>query len=370
MHRVIDWMYSNTERRDEKLALYLQKHYEQKHRTYHNLGHLETMWRYITKNAPVEHWHQYVDAVFWHDLVYEPGATDNEQRSADAFVQYAKKHPSLLHTDADTTVRLIMSTKDPHAAYTSGDELTVMFTKADWNGMMDMHPDEDEYGVEKHWLDEWERGIFLENQRFGIEKYLTGRRKFLVEARDKGLISVSAATHALCNLRRTYRVGVMVGTFCPCHKGHMQIYEQACEMFDKVVIACCRNPAKPDRKSDVREVLPYVEVIEHDGQVVDLLHKMAFSHDANGWRVQPVLVRGIRDDFDRAYEDKYVRTLRDQVKLRNAMYRGWDMFPIVHFLCKPDYAHVSSTLVNGLLPEDQVMYTPTPYTPPKLEINW
>ena len=366
MHRVIDWMYSNTERRDEKLALYLQKHYEQKHRTYHNLSHLETMWRYITKNAPVEHWHQYVDAVFWHDLVYEPGATDNEQRSADAFVQYAKKHPSLLHTDADTTVRLIMSTKDPYAAYTSGDELTVMFTKADWNGMMDMHPDEDEYGVEKHWLDEWERGVFLENQKYDIETYLVNRRRFIIDSRDKGLITCRAAEHALCNLRRTYRVGVMVGTFCPFHNGHMQVYRQACEIFDKVVLVAGRNPDKARTQiSDIQEVLPYTQCIHYSGQTVDLLHKMAFSHDTNGWRVQPVLVRGIRDDLDRAYEDNYVRTLRDQCARR-----GWPEFPIVHILCKPQYSHVSGKLVRGLLPDDQAMYTPTPYMAPKLEINW
>ena len=365
MNAVIEHIYNVAGGRDECLGLYLYQHYEQPYRTYHNLGHIDTMWRYIEKHAPKEDWQKYVDAVLWHDLVYVPGATDNEIRSADAFMAYACKHPDKLHASREDTVHLIMATAHPEAALRSGDEATVLFIKADWNGMMDMRIDEDELGTDKHWLDEWERGIFLENQRFGIEKYLTGRRKFLVEARDKGLISVSAATHALCNLRRTYRIGVMVGTFCPFHNGHMQIYRQACEMFDKVVIVAGRNPDKPESASDVCDILPYTECFSYDGQTVDLLHKMAFRHDTNGWTVQPVLVRGIRDDLDRAYEDNYVRTLRDQCARR-----GWPEFPIVHILCKPQYSHVSGKLVRGLLPDDQAMYTPAPYTAPKLEINW
>ena len=365
MHRVIDWMYSNTGKRDEDLARYLQKHYEQPHRTYHNLGHLETMWRYITKNAPVEHWHQYVDAVFWHDLVYEPGATDNEQRSADAFMQYAKKHPSLLHTDADTTVRLIMSTKDPYAAYTSGDELTVMFAKADWNGMMDMQLAEDTLGIDKHWLDEWERGVFLENQKFPIDIYLAKREEFLDNAFDNRLLTSAVHDYAKIRLRRVYRVGVMAGSFSPFHNGHMEIYNQARAMFDKVLVVACRNPDKPERVSDVHDILPYTEIMEYGGQLVDLMHEMNFQQDHKGWAVQPVLVRGIRNDFDRQYEEMYVRTLRDQCRRRHV-----SEFPVVHFLCSPQYSHVSSTLVRGLLPDDRAMYTPAPYTAPKLEINW
>lgn len=365
MNTVIEHIYNVTGKLDERLGLYLYQHYEQKHRFYHNLGHIDTMWRYIERHAPKEDWPKYADAVLWHDLVYVPGATDNELKSAEAFMAYAAKHPDKLHARPEDTVRLIMATAHPGVELQLDDVSTTIFIKADWNGMMDMRLDEDEHGIDRHWLDQWERGIFLENQRFGIEKYLVNRRKFLVEARDKGLISVSAAAHALCNLRRTYRVGVMVGTFCPFHNGHMQIYEQACEMFDKVVVVAGRNPDKPLGLSDVSAVLPYAECLSYDGQTVDLLHSMVFSHDANGWTVQPVLVRGIRDDLDRAYEDTYVRVLRDQCARRR-----WPEFPIVHILCKPSYSHVSGKLVRGLQGVDKLMYTPPVYEVPKLDIYW
>jgi cytidyltransferase-like protein len=224
---------------------------------------------------------------------------------------------------------------------------------------------EDTLGIDKHWLDEWERGVFLENQKFQIDIYLAKREEFLDNAFDNRLLTAAVHDYAKIRLRRVYHVGVMAGSFSPFHNGHMEIYNQARAMFDKVLVVACRNPDKPERVSDVHDILPYTEIMEYGGQLVDLMHEMNFQQDHKGWAVQPVLVRGIRNDFDRQYEEMYVRTLRDQCRRRHM-----SEFPVVHFLCSPQYSHVSSTLVRGLLPDDRAMYTPAPYTAPKLEINW
>ncbi|MCP4075513.1 MAG: hypothetical protein GY744_04940 [Gammaproteobacteria bacterium] len=60
--------------------------YTESHRYYHTLGHIEHC---LDQFDQVSHLLQEPDAVelsiWYHDIIYQPGAVDNEQRSADTF---------------------------------------------------------------------------------------------------------------------------------------------------------------------------------------------------------------------------------------------------------------------------------------------
>lgn len=347
------------------LCHFMERQYGQPWRAYHNLDHIDRMWTFLQhNNGGLGSPDRFIDALLWHDVICEPGAFDNEKRSAELFMAYAARHPEELHTTVDYTVGLIMATANPRdAMLAKGDK--AFFVNADWNDMAyceDIYANKGEY---IRFLDAWDDGIFKEHSKFPIATYLRERILFLKRSLDRGLLSRQVADYALQRMRRTYRVGVFAGSFSPFHNGHLDIYNQACAMFDKVVIAIGQNPDKPAPRSNAHDVLPYAEVVEFDGQLVDLMHSMAVSDEHDGWSVQPVLVRGIRNAFDQTYEDMFVRTLRDQCRRR-----GDSEFPIVHLLCRPDYAHVSSTLCRGLQPNDREMYVMPKHKPPSLEIDW
>ncbi|MFV0625229.1 hypothetical protein ACBY01_14620 [Sphingomonas sp. ac-8] len=87
------------------------------HRHYHNLQHIEAMLgRYEGANAGV------VAAIWLHDIVYDPKASDNEERSAEQARADLPAGPA-----TDLAVRLILDTKH-HAG---GDPWTDAFNDLD-----------------------------------------------------------------------------------------------------------------------------------------------------------------------------------------------------------------------------------------------
>lgn len=99
------------------------------------------------------------------------------------------------------------------------------------------------------------------------------------------------------------KIAIYPGTFDPITMGHMDIVERATELFDKVIVALARNPAKTtlftleERLEMVRKCFPKnnkVEVAAVQGLVVDY----ANSVGAN------VLIKGLRalSDFDYEFQ--------------------------------------------------------------------
>jgi len=99
------------------------------------------------------------------------------------------------------------------------------------------------------------------------------------------------------------KVAIYPGTFDPITMGHIDIVERATELFDKVIVAIARNPAKTtlftldERLEMIRACFPEnkkVEVAAVRGLVVEY----ANSVGAN------VLVKGLRalSDFDYEFQ--------------------------------------------------------------------
>ena len=70
-------------------------------------------------------------------------------------------------------------------------------------------------------------------------------------------------------------IGVYAGTFNPFHSGHMNIVNQACQMFDRVIIAHGKNPDKPVEDIDVPDsISSSFEIGEYDGLLTDYIQQL------------------------------------------------------------------------------------------------
>lgn len=148
------------------------------------------------------------------------------------------------------------------------------------------------------------------------------------------------------------RVGVYAGSFNPFHLGHLNIAEQALGLFDKVVIAIGRNPAKDDND---KELFPYdhpkikgrFAVVPFRGLLANFLNELDLQM---GYQDSEVfLIRGLRDGEDLHFEQNQLQFIRE-------------MYPslrTVFFVCDRKFEHISSTALRQLKkisPEDYAKY--------------
>lgn len=105
---------------DRVLADIVARHGET-HRRYHNQQHLLALFDLLDRHAPhLSSGSPPRLAVWWHDLVYDPRATDNEEQSANI----ARQRLDALGAKApviDETVRLIIMTKNHWDGPSAGD---------------------------------------------------------------------------------------------------------------------------------------------------------------------------------------------------------------------------------------------------------
>ena len=89
----------------------LRARYQQSHRHYHNLDHIEYVLSAVDGLSPGSHSQAIRLAAWFHDAVYAPGRDDNEERSAFVAaeaLEIAGASPSL----TSEVVRLVLVTKD------------------------------------------------------------------------------------------------------------------------------------------------------------------------------------------------------------------------------------------------------------------
>lgn len=70
----------------------LQQHYTEPHRAYHNFSHIAAMLRHLAQSPLTVHDEGVLKLAIWfHDLIYDPKAKDNEARSAALAVQWMQQ---------------------------------------------------------------------------------------------------------------------------------------------------------------------------------------------------------------------------------------------------------------------------------------
>ena len=87
----------------------LAQGYSEPHRHYHDIGHLKHCLHGLGLAATVAHDPATLELAIWfHDLVYDPGAKDNEERSAEVFASLVG--PYMAPERVDRIRKLIMTT--------------------------------------------------------------------------------------------------------------------------------------------------------------------------------------------------------------------------------------------------------------------
>ena len=128
------------------------------------------------------------------------------------------------------------------------------------------------------------------------------------------------------------------GTFDPITKGHIDLVERACKLFDKVVLAIAASEAKSplftlEERIDISKRIfkgnDQVEIIGFSGLLVDL----AKDNDAT------ILIRGLRVVADFEYEFQLANMNRAMMPELESVF----LTPVT------EYSFVSSSLVLSLI---------------------
>ena len=134
------------------------------------------------------------------------------------------------------------------------------------------------------------------------------------------------------------KIALYAGSFDPFTNGHLDILEQASTAFDRVIIAVADNNEKiclldiEQRMNLIKESIKHinnVEIRHYEGLTVDFAKQEGAEF----------LIRGLRNSSDFDYEMQVAYTNRDLDK----------NVKTVFFLSKPQYNHISSTVVKDLV---------------------
>ena len=149
--------------------------YEQPHRVYHNLSHLQHFWSVLGSLPDSVEVNPAMQLALWyHDIVYQPGKSDNEIKSTQRLIA---DNISLKFSDyiLNTACQLIMATQTHKPR---GDLNCSYFLDAD---MAILGSDTDSYQV-------YSRAVADEHQQIPSFFYRRGRKKFLTQTLAQPLI--------------------------------------------------------------------------------------------------------------------------------------------------------------------------------------
>jgi pantetheine-phosphate adenylyltransferase len=130
------------------------------------------------------------------------------------------------------------------------------------------------------------------------------------------------------------------GSFDPIHHGHLDVIEQALELFGHVVVAAMHNPSKPSGMFTLDERL---DMIEHAVEplrangIVDVCAFPGLAVDAARDRGVDFIVKGLRTGGDFEIEQQMAQTNHVVSGVRT-----------VYLPCKPALSFISSRFVREI----------------------
>ena len=314
------------------------------HRHYHNLNHLFKLFDGIDE---IENSHRIQDVddmkekleviALFHDVIYDPMSSSNEDDSADFFSRMVPDNGITL----DIYKAILDTDYGKQREPTS--EMSRIFRWLDWELPL--------YGSSFYDLLVAEKQLLRENQFVSYDVYKKKRVEFIEFAMEQA--SDDANLEGLLELKvwvdnHRPKIGVYAGSFNPFHIGHLNVLEQAERVFDKVIILSARNDKKSKDKSfgDINYSLPFHEIVITDGLTTEYLKTVREYADVT-------LVRGLRNGYDLQYESN-LRRFMEEIGEVDVMY----------FLSGAVYQHISSSDIRGLYDLDQKAYhtyIPTKY---------
>ena len=155
-------------------GLIIEQH-SQPHRHYHTLRHIDLMLRQIPDNHACTR-EMFVAALF-HDIVYDPGKSDNEEQSLSTFLSVAGTIANDGPVDTALVSSMILATKGHQFRdeATASDQAVNLLLKADLSILW--HPDPDVYA----W---YAKGVREEFSFVPDDAFRKARSRILTELRD------------------------------------------------------------------------------------------------------------------------------------------------------------------------------------------
>jgi pantetheine-phosphate adenylyltransferase len=284
------------------------KRYQEHHRYYHTVNHLSDVISYLLNENALDD--ELFLAAVYHDAIYNPRANDNEEKSAELFLNESK-HSKLNKSQIDLVCQLILDTKTHKPSNLKSE----IFIQADLNIL----------NQPLSMLIEFEKQIFKEYQFADFKIYQKNRIEVLKQLNNNGKLDslieyVSAKKPS---------IGVFCGSFNPFHKGHYNVLQKAERIFDKVIIAFGKNPDKNDRTWDVPEIIKNRQIETYNGLLTDFVQSLNYD---------VVVVKGLRNSTDFQYEQnqyRYIQELMPGIK-------------IINIFCDKEFEHISSSGIRTL----------------------
>jgi pantetheine-phosphate adenylyltransferase len=299
-----------TEKRLKELQFPLSvlDRYREPHRFYHTPEHLQEVLDVLSKSGEPDD--ELFLAAVYHDAVYDPTASDNEERSADLFKKDAAAS-RLSDTQKKNISQFILDTKshktsDPRSQKLIDADLTIL---------------DQPLGR----LIKYEQQIFREYQYVDYRTYKPKRLEVLASLNKGGRLDM-LIEYVKC---RKPMIAVFCGSFNPFHKGHYNVLQKAERIFDKVIIAFGKNPEKKDRTWPIPNVIRFHQKEEYSGLLTDFIESL---------EQEVVVVRGLRNSTDFQYEQnqyRYIQELMPTIR-------------IVNIFCDKEFEHISSSGIRTL----------------------
>lgn len=137
------------------------------------------------------------------------------------------------------------------------------------------------------------------------------------------------------------RIAIYPGTFDPITNGHIDIIARACDIFDEIIVAIAKNPAKDFFFSLEERVEILQEVIDNgslpSGKVrVEVLEGLAVEGARELGAI--ALVRGLRAVSDFEYEFQMALMNRHLAPELHTVY----------LMPKDEYTYLSSTIIKNV----------------------
>jgi pantetheine-phosphate adenylyltransferase len=286
------------------------KRYEEPHRFYHTLSHIEDILQQLADRDLINN-EALLLATVYHDVIYDPKSSTNEEDSARYFNEsYNGSEPLKQEV---TTIILDTKTHQPTTA------LSAIFCEIDLSIL--------NQPLSK--LMVYEHQIFKEFQFVDYSIYKAKRIEVLKALRQQVNNSDIDALIAYVEHREP-QIAVYPGSFNPFHKGHYNILQKAEHIFDKVIIARGVNAAKAPSIHELPAALAYRQQESYSGLLTDFVDSLNYPL---------TIIRGLRNSTDLQYELNQYRYMQDlSSKPLN----------IISIFCDREFEHISSTGIRQL----------------------
>lgn len=129
------------------------------------------------------------------------------------------------------------------------------------------------------------------------------------------------------------------GSFDPITKGHMNIIEQASNLFDEVVIAILINPSKKISMFTISERLEIIKALYKDNKKIKVVCGEGAAVDIAILNECKAIVRGLRGLSDYDYEVQLAQINKD---ISN------NLVNTVCLFADKDYQFISSSMVKEI----------------------